>query len=95
MRVFLTLTLMFVGITWLTVTNGQHFTNRVACIFCMGIGVFISVRSVFQTSSPVRRAAWSLTALILFLIATAIATELPESYERQQGFNAIRRNIGK
>src|SRR5437762_14313050 len=78
MRIAVVVILTFIGVCWLTMLNGQEFTNCLGCIACLCVAGLISLKPAATTTLPkLRRVLWFEAALLLFFFASVLATVLP------------------
>src|SRR5262249_39075519 len=89
LRLILAAFLLFVGLLWLYLRNGQYYSNSLGCIACCSVSAAVCVWELCcwgRLETP-RRWAGVLLLLVDLGLATLLAAGLPEDQKRQEEFN--------
>src|SRR5437763_14654625 len=84
MRALAVFLLIIIGLCWLTLMNGQLFTNALVCLACVVLALLVSLWAARDKRlSDEVRTAWWLVVVLLGLFAVVLAARLEPSLNRE------------
>jgi hypothetical protein len=83
----LAILLAIAGLGFLTVLNGQTFTNSLLCLGCFLASGWLCLRGLRQHPAMPGRLLWTAALLLLTAMTVWIVFQLPAAYRFQESFN--------